>query len=272
MRVAPSVPVAQSGESAVDVARAIAGRAGEIIRHGFGSTAVAGIKGRGNVVTDVDFAVEAAVRSMLLDAYPEIPILSEETGSTTRSDEWLWVVDPLDGTKNFSRGIPHFCFTAALCFSDEPVVAITTHPLLDDEFMAVRGEGLTVNGVLQPPLEPAQLTNAVIAIDLGYEIGLGGRNLELAAFLWPRVQALRIPGSAALDAAYLAAGRWDLYVHSNLEPWDIAAGLLLVREAGGEVTGRDGRRATIHDTAVVAGTPAMLAEFQATAGHLPWQP
>src|SRR5690606_17215252 len=116
---------------------------------------------------------------------------------------------------------------------DEPIAAVTTHPLLGDEFLAVRGQGLSLNGVPQPALDATALADAVIAVDLGYEISLGARNLDLASYLWPRVQALRIPGSAALDAAYLAAGRWDLYVHSNLEPWDIAAGLLLVREAGG---------------------------------------
>lgn len=272
MSIAPALPAARSGDTAAGVARRIGARASAIIRDGFGKTGIATVKGRGNVVTAVDFAVEAAVREILLDEYPDVAILSEETASTTRSQEWMWVVDPVDGTKNFSRGIPHFCFTAALCYADEPIVAITVQPLLEDEYLAVRGEGLSINGVAQAPLEASTLRDAVIAIDLGYDVDLGARNLDLAALLWPHVEALRVPGSAALDAAYLAGGRWDLYVHSSLEPWDIAAGLLLVREAGGEITTREGRPATIHDSAVVGGTPAILEEFRAVAGHLPWRP
>ena len=251
------LPVSASGSSALGVAQRCSKEASAIIRAGFGRTGVSGVKGRGNVVTEVDLAVEQMCQEILKAEYPEHAILSEETASTVRDEGWMWVVDPVDGTKNFSRGIPHFCFTIALCFAHEPLVALTCQPLLDDEFTAVKGDGTRVNG------EPAttssvSLADAVVAIDLGYDVDKGRANLDLAGLLWPKIGTLRIPGSAALDAAYLAAGRWDFYAHSSLEPWDIAAGLLLVREAGGDVRRPNGDPATIYDAAVVAGSPVIL--------------
>jgi fructose-1,6-bisphosphatase/inositol monophosphatase family enzyme len=211
--------------------------------------------------------VEKACIDLLHREFPGHAVLSEETASSVRDDGWMWVIDPVDGTKNFSRGIPHFCFTIALCHTHEPMVALTSHPLLEDEFVAVRGEGSKLNG--QPAkVSETPLAEAVIAVDLGYDIDKGMANLKLAQTLWPHVASLRIPASAALDAAYLAAGRWDFYVHSSLEPWDIAAGLLLVTEAGGNVQTPEGNPATMYDTAVVAGSPKVLSEILGVAGRL----
>jgi len=246
------------------VAQACSALASDLITAGFGRVGVSGVKGRGNVVTEVDFAVERACTELLRREYPAHAILSEETAADVRDDGWMWVMDPVDGTKNFSRGIPHFCFTIALCHAHEPAVALTSHPLLNEEFVAVRGSGTTLNG--NPvTVSSVPIHDAVIAVDLGYDIDKGMANLELARSLWPHVAALRIPGSAALDAAYLAAGRWDFYAHSSLEPWDVAAGLLLIREAGGEVRTPSGDRATLYDSAVVAGPPELLDQILALA-------
>jgi fructose-1,6-bisphosphatase/inositol monophosphatase family enzyme len=166
--------------------------------------------------------------------------------------------------------VPHFCFTIALCHGGEPVVGLTLQPLLNEEFAAVRGAGCTLNGAPVRAAETDSVKNAVIGIDLGYDDQRGRRQLELAQYLWP-VQALRIPGSAALGVAYAAVGRWDLFVHSDLQPWDVAAGLLLVREAGGTVTDREGNPASIFNRSLVAGAPQVHADFFALAGHLPWR-
>lgn len=252
------------------VARQCAEAANRIIRAGYGETALAGVKGRGNVVTETDFAVERAVTAILAREFPGHAVLSEETAAATRSDGWMWIVDPLDGTKNFSRGIPHFAFTIALCLESEPVIGLTTHPLLGDEFLAVRGKGTTLNGRNVAVTGCATVQDAVVAVDLGYNDNRAGQQLATASHLWPGMQSLRVTGSAALGFAYLAAGKWDIYLHSDLEPWDIAAGLILVREAGGVVYQRDGVPATIESRAVAAATPGVHADFVALAGHLPW--
>ena len=265
-----SIPVSASGRDAVAVAHACAEVADRIIRDGFGRASIAGVKGRGNVVTETDLAVEHAVAAILAREFPDHAVLSEETAAGTRSQGWLWVVDPLDGTKNFSRGIPHFAFTIALCRAGEPVIGLTTHPLLNETFMAVRGRGTTLNGAPVTVTDCATVREAVVAIDLGYNDRRAARQIDLAGHLWPGMQSLRVTGSAALGFAYLAAGRWDIYIHSDLEPWDVAAGLLLVREAGGAVVQRDGLPASIESRAVVAATPGVLSDFSALAGGLPW--
>lgn len=264
------LPASATGASAATVAGQCAEAANRIIQAGYGQAAVAGVKGRGNVVTETDFAVERAVTAILRREYPEHAILSEETAATTRSDGWLWVIDPLDGTKNFSRGIPHFAFTIALCFAGEPILGLTTHPLLGDTFLAIRGLGTTLNGSPVTVTDCATVKDAVVAIDLGYDDTRAAQLLATASHLWPGMQSLRITGSAALGFAYLAAGRWDIYLHSDLEPWDIAAGLILVREAGGVVLQRDGAPATIESRAILAATPGVRTDFSALAGHLPW--
>jgi fructose-1,6-bisphosphatase/inositol monophosphatase family enzyme len=241
------------------------------MRAAFGEVSVSEVKGRGNVLTAVDLSVEAAITRRLAAEYPGHAVLSEETAAGTRSDGWMWVVDPIDGTKNFSRAIPHFCFSIALCHDSEPLLGLTLNPMVDEEFAAVRGEGCTLNGRKVTVSGVTSVRDSVVAIDMGYDDRRAALNLELARFLWPGMQALRMPGSAALEFAFLAAGRWDLYLHSDLQPWDIAAGLVLVREAGGLVTDREGRPATIRTREVIAATPAVHADFVALAGDQPWR-
>lgn len=264
-------PLSASGKPALEVARACAAAARDIMRTGFGEATITSTKGRGNVLTATDLAVEAAVQQILQREYPQHALMSEESAAAIRSEGWMWVVDPLDGTKNFSRGIPQFCFTIALCHASEPVVALTLEPLLDEEFAAVAGKGCTLNG--QPVLVSAvaRVQDAVFAMDMGYDDARARRQLEMALRLWPGMQSLRVPGSAALGMAYVAAGRWDIFVHSNMQPWDVAAGLLLVREAGGVVSDRDGGPANIYSEGVAAATPGVHADFVRLAGGLPWR-
>ncbi len=255
----------------MEVARACGAEASRIIREGFGRVGVSQVKGRGNVLTETDLAVERAVTAILRSEFPGHAILSEETAAGTRSNGWMWVVDPIDGTKNFAQGIPHVGSNIALCHANQPVVALTVHPLLDWEFTAVRGEGAFLNGEPIHVSEAVRLADSVVAIDLGYIAERGRRQLEMALHLWPAMQALRTSGSAALGFAYVAAAKWDIYVHSNLQLWDSAPGLLLVREAGGVCLDRDGGEATIFSEGVIAGNAAITAEFQETVLGLGWR-
>lgn len=265
------LPFSRLGATASEVAGLCSDAACAAIREGYGRATVSGVKGRGNVVTETDLAAETAVMALLAEHFPDHAILSEETAASTRSDGWMWVIDPLDGTKNFSRGIPHFAFTLALCHDSEPVVALTEHPLLGDRFVAVAGKGVTLNGTPVTVGDAATVFDSVVALDMGYDSGRAARQLELAQRLWPGMQSLRISGSAALGFAYLSGGRWDIFVHSDLQPWDVAAGLLLVREAGGVVTNRDGTPATIESRAVVAANPGVHADFLRLAAGMPWE-
>ncbi len=264
-RQAPSLPAAANGTSALEVARTCARLARGITRASAGRSLVSATKGRGNVVTEADITVEQAVIRLLREQFPTHAILSEETAATTRSGDWMWVIDPIDGTKNFSRGLPHFAFTLALCYGEVPLLGMTTHPLTGLEVIAVAGSGCFVDGAPARLRECSSIAEAVFAMDLGYDAERARGQLALASRLWPGMQSLRIPGSAALGFAGLAAGWWDLYVHADLQPWDIAAGLVIVREAGGVVLEPGGKQAALRSSAAVAGTEAVVADLERLA-------
>jgi len=265
------LPTSATGKSARAVIRECGKVAGQIMRDRFGHSTVTAVKGRGDVVTETDTAVEKAVMAILRQEFPTHAVLSEESAADVRSFGWMWVMDPVDGTKNFSRGLPHFAFNIALCHENEPELALTVHPPLREEYLALRGEGCFLNNRKVTVSNVRTVKKSVVAIDLGYDDQRARRQLETALHMWPGMEALRIPGGPALGLAYLAAGRWDVYVHTSLKPWDVAAGLLLVAEAGGVITERSGAPATIFSDAIVAAAPGVHADFLSLAGSLPWR-
>ena len=179
------------------------------------------------------------------------------------SSQRCWVIDPIDGTKNYSQGIPIWCTTVALCFDGEPVVGVTYDAMRNECFSAVRGEGAWLGDTRVQASERGDVASSVIGVDLGYDDALGAAQIALIARIFPRVQTVRILGSAALGIAYAASGRLDAFTHMNVYPWDIAAGILLVREAGGVITDRSGGPATIATHAFVAGGRRVHDDFVA---------
>ncbi|HEY8490838.1 MAG TPA: inositol monophosphatase family protein [Dehalococcoidia bacterium] len=267
----PEIPRSAGGRTALEVAGLCADAAGAIIRERFLRDRASAVKGRGNVVTETDLLVERAVKEILAREYPDHAVLGEETAASGVAGSWLWLVDPLDGTRNYSRGIPHFGFNLALCLGDQPVVAVTYDPVREERFHAVLGGGAFLNGRPLRASTAASVAECVLGTDLGYDDARGKRLLELLTDLFPGLDSLRVSGSAALGLAYAAAGRLDLYVHHFLYPWDIGPGILLVREAGGTVTDRDGGPVSIHSESVVAGAPGAHRDFLARAAGRPWR-
>jgi fructose-1,6-bisphosphatase/inositol monophosphatase family enzyme len=251
----------------MEVARECAAAANALIRAAFAGARDISVKGNRNIVTETDIAVELAVKAILSRAFPEHAILSEETASETRSRGWMWVCDPVDGTKNFAQGIPHFAFSLALCHDEVPVLGLTTHPLLGWEFRAAQGAGAWLNGEPMRVSGRAALDESVVAVDFGFDDTLGAAQIDLVRELWQGVQSVRVSGSAALGFAYVAAGKWDAYIHPGLAPWDSAAGIVLVQEAGGRVS--DGRGATpgIRTPRVIATAPGIHDAFLSLAAR-----
>ena len=277
------LPSSRSGQTAEQVARTCAAEAGRLImdrfRGGLRREQMVA-KGRGNFVTETDVACEQLVLDILSHEYGDMRVLSEETappGLVDRTDPgpipegWLWVVDPLDGTHNFSQGIPQFAFNIALCHNREPVLGLTYAPATGDEFFAQAGAGLFVNGSPGRVSDVGSLSQSVWGMDLGYNDIRAGRLIELVAEIWPGVQAVRVIGSAALGLAYAASGRYDLFVHHFVYPWDIAPGIVMVREAGGTIVDRDGGPITLYSEGVVAGSPAPVRELLEHARGKPWR-
>lgn len=269
----PELPTAASGRSAQEVARLCAREASRAIMARFGRRQEMMVKGRGNFVTEADLEAERTVLEILRAEYPQHRLLSEETANSpaARGEGWLWVVDPLDGTHNFSQGIPHFAFNLALCRDGEPLLGLTYAPAIGEEFFAIKGGGLWVNGSPARASRRGSLRESVLGIDLGYDDRRAARLIDLLAELWPGMQSVRVMGSAALGLAYAACGRFDLFVHHFLYPWDVAAGITLVREGGGAVLDRGGGPARLDSQGVVAGSPPVVEEFLRLAAGRPWR-
>jgi myo-inositol-1(or 4)-monophosphatase len=221
------------------------------------------LKGPANFVSAADKRAEDVLRTELLKARPGYGFVGEEGGKQTGTDEThTWIVDPLDGTTNFLHGIPQFAISIALQREDSIVAGLIYNPVTDELFTAERGKGAFLNDQRLRVAGRQRMADAVVACGLPH-LGRG----DLAQFrnefavIQERVAGLRRFGSAALDLAWVAAGRLDIYWERNLSPWDMAAGILLVREAGGYVSDCEGRDAMMATGDIVAGNETMHREL-----------
>ena len=189
-----------------------------------------------DVVTEADKASERLLCDYILENCPGHSILSEESGVTGNAEsEWRWVIDPLDGTTNFSQGLPVFCVSIALQRRGETVGAVVNAPYLGEIFHAIKGKGAWLNGAAIRCAGSKPLEETVMATGVPYDkVENSDNNLENILAIAPRVRGLRRLGSAALDLCYVGAGFFDAYWEFNLNPWDVEAGMLIVAEAGGK--------------------------------------
>jgi myo-inositol-1(or 4)-monophosphatase len=221
------------------------------------------LKGPRNFVTAADRRAEEILRGELAKARPDYGFLGEESGAHEGSDKThRWIVDPLDGTTNFLHGIPHFAVSIALERDGTIVAGIVYNPANDELFVAERGKGAFCNDRRMRVAGRQRLADAVVACGLPH---YGRGDLELARHEITAAQqhfaGLRRYGAATLDLAWVAAGRFDAYWERDLSPWDLAAGLLLVREAGGFVSDVDGGEDILVKGQIVAGNETMHREL-----------
>ena len=268
----PELPLSRSGQTALSVCETAARRAGELAAARFRTDVEVSLKGRANVVTDVDLASERLILDYVGREYPDFGILSEESEPVPGAAPYTWVVDPIDGTRNFAEGIPHFCVVVAIAAGDEVVAGVTYDPVRDELFAAQKGQGAYLNGQRISVSDRADLGDGVLGFDLGYDFGSAKLLLEMAAGIWPRTQAYRLMGSSALSIAYTACGRIDLYFHHSLSSWDIASGILLAREAGGQVLDRATLQdATLFSPGLIISSPDLVAQFLAMTDGAAWR-
>lgn len=194
-----------------------------------------------DLVSAADLAAEQKIRALLAAERPDDAVLAEEGGGAAGVSGLRWVVDPLDGTVNFLFGVPHWCVSIACEDAGGTLAGVVLDPLRDECFVARRGHGATlVTGEAAAPAAPAalrgpperDLEKALVATGFSYDAAVRERQGASAAAMLPRVRDLRRAGSAALDLAWTAAGRYDAYYEHGVYPWDVAAGLLLCQEAG----------------------------------------
>jgi len=236
-------------------------KAGEILIQHAGKVKKVGYKDEVNLVTEVDCLSEEAIIKIIKSQFPDHGILTEESEGKKSESAYKWVIDPLDGTTNYAHDFPIYCVSIALEKDGEIILGVVYNPNLDELFVAEKGKGAflsrergsTKNKRKISVSRTARLSQSLLATGFPYDIRTSQiDNLNHFANFYKRSQAIRRAGSAALDLCYLAMGRFDGFWELKLSPWDMAAGSLLVMEAGGKVTDFSGRTFKIYLKEILA--------------------
>lgn len=240
-------------------------QAGQILLEKFGRKIQISKKGEIDLVTEADLASEKAIIERIKSHYPKHSILAEESGesSTDNQSEWKWIIDPLDGTTNFAHGYPCWCVNIALEHNGEIVVGVTFDPTRDELFAAEKGNGATLNNKPIRVSETEKLSEALIVTGFPYDFkGKDNFAQHLNDFLL-KSRGVRRDGSAAIDMAYVACGRFDGFWEEGLHAWDVAAGVLLIEEAGGRVSYYDDSKFSVYAPPICADNSLIHAEMLA---------
>lgn len=257
-------------ETAIRAARA----AGAIQRDRLWKEHEIQFKGEINLVTEVDRQCEELIVRTIRDAFPDHDVLAEEEDYGTLHSPCKWVIDPLDGTTNYAHGFPWFGVSIALEMDGEVVLGVICHPMMDELFTTVKGEGAFVNGKRLRVSRRGPLKSSLLATGFPYDRTWDNENnFDNFVNFQMNARAVRRAGAAALDLAYVAAGRLDGYWECKLKPWDVAAGQLMVVEAGGRVTSHDGAPYSIYDHRILASNALIHGEMLdvLAKGNRHWQ-
>jgi myo-inositol-1(or 4)-monophosphatase len=266
---APAPAIAQKLKY-VHKAAEIAREAGARLRDYYAQGVETEYKGDVDIVTVADRAVEKLIRTRLGEAFPDHGVYGEEGTRERMQGEFRWYVDPLDGTTNFAHGFPQFCVSMGLehraagtqAGEDGTLVAAVIYdPLRDELFTAERGQGAQLNGKAAKVSRTPELAEALLATGFPSRKRHASPNVHFYQEFTLRSHGVRRAGSAALDLAYVACGRMDAFWEFNLNPWDTAAGILLVEEAGGRVTDFAGRRFQLKSDEILASNGLIHAEL-----------
>jgi myo-inositol-1(or 4)-monophosphatase len=245
----------------LSIAEEAARLAGGLLAERFGSEA-AGVTSKStptDLASEADLAAERAIRALLAKRRPGDALLGEEEGGAggpLAAGDVRWVFDPLDGTINYLFGIPHWCVSIACEDAQGALAAVVLDPLRDELFAATRDAGPLLNGAPVGPAPPRPLAQALVVTGFAYEAAVRSRQAAIVGAIIPHVRDVRRMGSAALDMAWLAAGRYDAYFERTVKPWDVAAGTLLCRRAGLEVRDLPARDGLPYG--LMAGPPGLL--------------
>lgn len=224
-------------------------------------------KGSVDIVTEMDRASESLITESLAEAFPEDSILAEEGTETHEGNGGRWIIDPLDGTTNYAHGFPFFCVSIAYELGGEVTLGVVYNPMLDELFIAERGQGATLNGNAVRVSTTGALDTSLLATGFPYDIRTSeNNNLDHFGEFAVRAQAIRRAGSAALDLCYVACGRFDGFWEMKLKAWDVAAASLIVTEAGGVVTDFSGGEFSIFGTECLASNGAVHEEMVSILG------
>ncbi len=222
-------------------------------------------KSNSDFATEVDQAAEQAIIEVLLKAYPDHAVLAEESGASANlhdENEYVWIIDPLDGTTNFIHGFPQYCVSIALQHRGVITQAVIYDPSRNDLFTATKGAGAFLNDKRLRVTKHDRIGNALIATGFANRANQTlDQYMQMQRVLIEKAQTVRNLGSAALDLAYIAAGRFDGFCLKGLKPWDIAAGSLMITESGGIVTDFKGESDYLYKGDIIAASPKVFGQM-----------
>lgn len=247
----------------LEVAQQAAIKAGEILSAGYGTQFTIESKSEKNdLVTEYDKKSEHTIISYIKEKFPESGFLAEESGESEKQTELRWIIDPLDGTVNFAHGIPIFAISIAAEYKGEIVCGVIYQPLLKEMFTTLKGGGSFLNGVPLSVSNVSDFSRSFLVTGFPYNIVNHGRNWadHFIGIVKSGIPVRRL-GSAALDLAYTAAGRFDGFWEIGLSPWDVAAGILMVREAGGIVKNYEGDEYILGNDSIIACNSFIYTEI-----------
>ncbi len=229
--------------------------AGAIIKEYFqGSFSVNNKDGINNLVTEVDMLAEAKIVEIIKEKYPNHTIISEEEGSIDNHSDYKWIIDPIDGTVNFAHGIPICCVSIGLSFKDDLLFGSVYNPIMNELFFAEKGKGAFLNDTPITVSKKTDFRKACLVTGFPYKWPKEDNEHPIKVFERFVMQGLPVRrlGSAAIDLCWVACGRFDGFWEYNLNPWDIAAGYLIVQEAGGTITNFEGAPYSVYDKQTLA--------------------
>lgn len=232
----------------------IAKEAGEVIRNGFGENIKIEFKtGDNNLVTNIDKAAEKTILDFVKLEYPNHSIIAEESGTERKSSEYTWVIDPLDGTTNFAHGLPIFAVSIGIQKNNETITGVVYDVMNDKVYAAEKGGGTYVNGYKSSVTKNNSLPESLVVTGFPYDIkkDLDETVRVFTQFLL-KTRGVRRLGSAAIDLCYVSSGVFDAFWESGLNPWDVCAGMLLVKEAGGTISNFNGESINIFANQILA--------------------
>ncbi len=251
----------------LDFAIETARDAGRLLAERFGRKIEINNKSEIDLVTESDLASERLIIDRIKTYHPRHSILAEESGISNPQDQanrngWLWIIDPLDGTTNYAHGYPCFCVSIALAHQGQLQVGVVYDPMRDEMFAAERGQGASLNGRRITVSRTMNLGSALLCTGFPYDVRERNDFARHFANFIMRARGVRRDGAAALDLAYVAAGRFDGFWEEGLKAWDVAAGVLLVEEAGGRVSDYRGAPFDIHTPPILASNGLIHEQMQ----------
>src|SRR3989338_4905238 len=235
--------------------------ASKIILTHYGNYGKLKFKNPRSLLTKVDLLSDKKIKGIISKKYPNHNFLTEESGFTDKGSEYTWIIDPIDGTTNFTSKIPYFAVSIGLARNNEVIMGIVYNPCTKEVFFAERGKGAFMNNKRINVSNKNKMKDAMLAFAIPSSIKTSQKTFVLLSKIFGSVRGMRNPGSAALNMCYVAAGKFDLFLSLSLNSWDAAAGFLIVEEAGGKVTSLKNKRWAIDDKTCIATNKKLHEKF-----------